>query len=61
VYPNHHFRGKLFSVPASLLFFLSGELLKWQGPVLAAREKVALVSAHVRAIPMTSAAQFLRR
>ena len=44
-----HSRGKLSSIPASLLLFFSGELLKWQVPAAAAGEKVALLASFVRA------------
>jgi len=58
---NDPFRGRLFYIPASLLFFLSAELLKWQCPVLAASEELALSSAHLRSIFLTYAPQLLRR
>jgi hypothetical protein len=54
------FRGRLLYIPASLLFFLSGELLKRQRPVLAASEKLALISVHLRSIFLTYAPQLLR-
>jgi len=61
VYANEHFRGKLFSISASLLFFLSGELLKWQFPVVAAGEKLALLAALFRSAFLPSALQLIRR
>jgi hypothetical protein len=44
-----HFQGKLCSIPASLLLFLSGELLKWQFPAVAAGEKLAVLAGVLRA------------
>jgi hypothetical protein len=61
VYASVHFRGKLFSAAASLLVFLSGELLKWQFPVAAAGEKLALFAAVVRPAALSSATQLSRR
>ena len=48
-------RGELSAMAASLLVLLSGELLKWQFPAMAAGEKLAsLVSAlHVK-IPQSA-------
>jgi len=48
-------RGELSAMAASLLVLLSGELLKWQFPAVAAGEKLAsLVSAlHVK-IPQSA-------
>jgi hypothetical protein len=61
VYPTNHFRGRLFSISASLLLFVSGELLKWQFPVTAAGEKIALLAAVLRTCLLPSAAQAFRR
>ena len=57
---NLHFRGKLCSVPASLLF-VSGELLKWQFPAAAAGEKFALLAGLLRAFFPRPALQAIRR
>jgi hypothetical protein len=61
VYANAHFRGKLLSAAASLLISLSGELLKWQFPVAAAGEKLALLAAVVRPLWLPPAPELLRR
>jgi hypothetical protein len=54
-------RGELSAMAASLLVFLSGELLKWQSPAMAAGEKLAsLVSALTVKIPQ-SALALIRR
>ena len=54
-------RGELSAMAASLLVLLSGELLKWQFPALAAGEKLAaLVSAFNIKIPQ-SALALIRR
>ena len=45
---NNYFRGGLFPIAASLVFFLSGELLKWQFPFTAAAEKVTRLAAVLR-------------
>ena len=58
---NRHFRGKLFSVTASLVLFLSSELLKWQFPVVAASEKIALLAAALRSTSEPFALQLVRR
>jgi hypothetical protein len=48
-------RGELSAMAASLLVLLSGELLKWQFPALAAGEKLAsLVSALNLKIPQSA-------
>jgi hypothetical protein len=54
-------RGELSAMAASLLVLLSGELLKWQFPAVAAGEKLAaLVSAlHVK-IPQSDLALIRR-
>lgn len=50
-------RGELSAMTASLLVLLSGELLKWQFPALAAGEKLAsLVSALNVKIPQSALA-----
>jgi hypothetical protein len=56
-----HFRGKLCSIPASLLLFLSGELLKWQFPAVAAGEKLAVLAGLLRAQFPQAALQSFRR
>lgn len=56
-----HFQGKLCSIPASLLLFLSGELLKWQFPAVAAGEKVAVLAGLLRAQFPPAALQSFRR
>jgi hypothetical protein len=61
VYDNRYFRGRLFSVSASLLYFFSGELLKWQFPVLAVGEALGRAAAVVRCTFSTSAPQLMRR
>jgi hypothetical protein len=54
-------RGELASMAASLLVLLSGELLKWQFPAVAAGEKLAsLVSTLNVKIPQ-SALALIRR
>jgi len=48
-------RGELCAMAASLLVLLSGELLKWQFPAVAAGEKLAsLVSALHGKIPQSA-------
>ena len=48
-------RGELSAMAASLLVLLSGELLKWQFPTIAAGEKLAsLVSALKVKIPQSA-------
>jgi hypothetical protein len=56
-----HFQGKLCSIPASLLLFLSGELLKWQFPAAAAGEKLAVLAALLRARFPQAALESFRR
>lgn len=56
-----HFRGKLCSIPASLLLLLSGELLKWQFPAVAVGEKLAVLAGLLRAQFPQSALQSFRR
>jgi hypothetical protein len=56
-----HFPGKLCSIPASLLLFLSGELLKWQFPAVAAGEKLAVLAGLLRAQFPQAALQSFRR
>jgi hypothetical protein len=55
-------RGELSAMAASLLVLLSGELLKWQFPAMAAGEKLAsLASAlNIMKIPQ-SALALIRR
>jgi len=54
-------RGELSAMAASLLVLLSGELLKWQFPALAAGEKLAsLVSALSLKIPQFAMALIRR-
>jgi hypothetical protein len=54
-------RGELSAMAASLLVLLSGELLKWQFPALAAGEKFAsLVSALNLKIPQFAMALIRR-
>jgi hypothetical protein len=61
VYPNRYFRGRLFSLAASLLYFFSGELLKWQFPALAVGEALARAAAVLRSTFSTLAPQPVRR
>ncbi|MGB7845768.1 MAG: hypothetical protein WBL63_09155 [Candidatus Acidiferrum sp.] len=61
MHSNVHFRGKLYSAAASLLLSLSGELLKWQFPVAAAGEKLALLAAVLRSACLPPAPELLRR
>jgi len=56
-----HFRGKLCSISASLVLFLSGELLKWQFPAVAAGEKLAVLADLLRAQFPHAALQSFRR
>ena len=50
-------RGELSAMTASLLVFLSGELLKWQCPAVAAGEKLAsLVTAMHGKFPQSALA-----
>jgi hypothetical protein len=54
-------RGELPAMAASLLVLLSGELLKWQFPAMAAGEKLAsLVSALNVKIPQSGLALIRR-
>jgi hypothetical protein len=54
-------RGELSAMAASLLVLLSGELLKWQFPAMAAGEKLAsLVSALKVKIPQSALAMIRR-
>ena len=54
-------RGELSAMTASLLVLLSGELLKWQFPAMAAGEKLAsLVSALNVKIPQFALALIRR-
>jgi hypothetical protein len=54
-------RGELSAMAASLLVLLSGEVLKWQFPALAAGEKLAsLVSALNLKIPQFAMALIRR-
>ena len=54
-------RGELSAMTASLLVLLSGELLKWQFPAVAAGEKLAsLVSALNLKIPQFAMALIRR-
>ncbi len=46
---------------ASLLVLLSGELLKWQFPAMAAGEKVASLAAALRTMIPHSALALIRR
>ncbi len=58
---NDPFRGRLFTAPASLLFFVSSEFLKWQFPALAAAGALSHVATALRSIFLPSAAQLFRR
>jgi hypothetical protein len=54
-------RGELSAMAASLLVLLTGELLKWQFPAMAAGEKLAaLVSALNVKIPQSDLALIRR-
>jgi hypothetical protein len=61
MHSNNHFRGRLCSISASLLLSASGELLKWQFPIAAAGEKLALLAAVLRSLFLTPAPQAVRR
>ena len=54
-------RGKLFSEAASLAFSFSVEFLKWQYPVIAAAEKLALLAAALHITSLPSSSQPVRR
>jgi hypothetical protein len=58
---NDHFRGRLFIISASLLFFLSREILKWQYPINAAGEKLAFLVATLRSVFLPASPQAARR
>jgi hypothetical protein len=45
---NNRLLGRLDWISASLLFFLSNEVLKWQFPVHAAGEKLAILAGALR-------------
>ncbi len=54
-------RGELSAMAASLLVLLSGELLKWQFPAMAAGENVASLAAALRTMIPHSALALIRR
>ncbi|HXA82118.1 MAG TPA: hypothetical protein VNY56_03370 [Methylomirabilota bacterium] len=54
-------RGELASMAASLLVLLSGELLKWQFPAVAAGEKLNSLASALRTIIPHSAFALIRR
>jgi len=54
-------RGELASMAASLLVLLSGELLKWQFPAVAAGEKLNSLGSALRTIIPHSAFALIRR
>ena len=54
-------RGELSAMAASLLVLLSGELLKWQFPALAAGEKLASLAGTLRVMIPHSAFALIRR
>jgi len=58
---NNHFPGRLLWISASLLFFLSNEVAKWQFPIHAASEKLALLASAVRSSFWTTAVDAARR
>jgi hypothetical protein len=61
VYTNDQIRGRLVDIVASLLFSLSNEILKWQFPVNATMEKLAVLAAGVRSTLQSTFLQFARR
>jgi hypothetical protein len=54
-------RGELSAMAASLLVFLSEELLKWQFPAMAAGEKLALLASALNMNIPQSALALIRR
>jgi hypothetical protein len=54
-------RGELSAMAASFLVLLSGELLKWQFPAVAAGEKLALLAAALNMKIPQSAVALIRR
>jgi hypothetical protein len=54
-------RGELSCMAASLLVLLSGELLKWQFPAMAAGEKLASIANTLRKMIPHSALALVRR
>jgi len=54
-------RGELSCMAASLLVLLSGELLKWQFPAMAAGEKLASLANTLRMMIPSSALELIRR
>ncbi len=54
-------RGKLFSMAASLLLYVSREVLQWQFPAQAAGEKVVWLAAILRLTPSHSTVPSLHR
>lgn len=58
---SQHFQGRLLHLPASLLLFLSEEVLKWQFPIFAAGEKLAQLVALLRGAFLSSDPQLSRR
>ena len=61
MYANHHFRERLDSRSASLLYFFSGELLKWQFPAVALSQAAAHLSAIARYFFTASPPELSRR
>jgi len=55
------YRGKLYPSSASLLFRATQELLKWQTPVAAVSELIAVFALVLRARFMQAARQSARR
>lgn len=58
---DQQFRGRQYSIAASLVFFLSGEVLKWQFPALAASEKLSQLVAILCPKSFPSALELIRR
>jgi len=54
-------RGELSAMAASLLVLLSGELLKWQFPAMAAGEKLASLASALNVKIPQSALDLIRR
>lgn len=54
-------RGELSAMTASLLILLSGELLKWQFPAVAAGEKLAALASALNVKIPQSALALIRR
>jgi hypothetical protein len=58
---THNHPGRLLTISASLLFLLSNEVLKWQFPIDAASEKLAIVVLGVRSVFGSAVPLLVRR